>query len=218
MLQSNYSRKLCYTQIKSVEIYFADYRAYAPLELARLTIQLEQRKLPMTKNHAVFFILILVLFALPFAAMAQEGEIAPADEVALFAIPPILLGLMTLNNRSTEALKLYLASAKLPFTPPADVRSLLVLLFSIVFGMASAAVTPTALDWLGASFNPIAAVVVTGFVVSLGAAAFQMVMSLLAGLGNKSVYSTTTTISAPPADSAAPKEAMAAVSAQVAKG
>lgn len=170
--------------------------------------------------HAIAtIILLVVLFVLPFAIQAQEGEIAPSDEVALFAIPPILLALIATNNRVTEGFKLYLASDKLPFTPPADVRSLLVLLFSAFFGMASAFLTPTALDWLGTTFNPIAAVIVTGFVVSLGAGAAQMVLALMASLGaNQAVYKTTTTISAPPPETSdVSAKATMAVAAQEAK-
>lgn len=152
--------------------------------------------------HAIATLLLLaVLLALPLVTLAQDtSETAPASEVALFAIPPVLLGLMALNNRSTEGVKLYLSSDKLPFTPPASVRSLIVLVFSAGFGIVSAFMTPTATDWLGATFNPFAAVVVTGFVVSLGAGAFQMVMSLVSSLGNQSVYKTSTTISTPPSD------------------
>lgn len=164
--------------------------------------------------HAIATIILLaVLFVLPFAVGAQEGEIAPSDEVALFAIPPILLALIATNNRVTEGFKLYLASDKLPFTPPPDVRSLLVLVFSVVFGVISAAITPTALDWLGATFNPIAAVIVTGFVVSLGAGAAQMVLGLMSSLsGNQAVYKTTTTISAPP-EGTSDKAAVASMAA-----
>lgn len=169
------------------------------------------------------FNLLTLLFILAFLALpafAQEGDVPAADEVALFAIPPVLLGLMALNNRSTEALKLYLASDKLPFTPPASVRSLLVLVFSAVFGMVSAFMTPSALDWLGTTFNPVAAVIVTGFVVSLGAGAAQMVMGLMANLGaNKQVYTKTETISTPP-ESSSDKAAVASMQAvsQAAKG
>lgn len=147
--------------------------------------------------HTTILLLLALLLAFPLAAFAQsEGEVPPVT----YVIPPVLLALMAMNNRTTEALKLYLASDKLPFTPPASVRSLIVLVFSALFGMASAFLAPNALDWLGAGFNPYAAVIVTGFVVSLGAGTAQMVLGLLASLGNKSVYSTTTTISAPPAD------------------
>lgn len=155
--------------------------------------------------------LIAILLLLPIVALAQSESDSPSEAV-LFVIPPVLLGLMAANNRVTEAVKLYLASDKLPFTPPVSVRSLIVLVFSILFGIISAAVTPTALDWLGSSFHPIAAIAVTGFVTSLGAGAFQMVMSLLSGLGNKTVYETTTKVSVPP-ETTSDKTAQAAMQA-----
>ena len=120
-------------------------------------------------------ILILASFALP--TLAQDS--IPPEVVATLPIPAVLIGLMALNNRMTEAVKLYLAAKKLPFTPSEDVQRFLVLLASMAVGIVSAAVTPDALSWLGEGFNVYAGILVTGFAVSLGGGAVQMVLSIL---------------------------------------
>lgn len=146
--------------------------------------------------------LILSTFALP--TFAQED--VPPDVIAALPIPAVLLGLMALNNRVTEAVKLYLSADKLPFTPSEDVRRFLVLLASMVVGIVSAAVTPDALSWLGEGFNVYAGIVVTGLAVSLGGGAVQLVLSVLQSLRREHTTvstSSTSTISVSPATDAA---------------
>lgn len=130
--------------------------------------------------NTLTILLILVLFALP--VMAQDGESLPPEQLALLPIPPLLLGLIAANNRATEAFKLYLQSPNLPYTPASSLRSFLVLLASVVIGIALAWVTPNSTEWLGADFAayPLAAILVTGVSVSAGGAIMQIVLSLLA--------------------------------------
>lgn len=158
--------------------------------------------------HLLFaLVLIAVLFTLPFAVNGQEEGVSPELAAAL-PIPAVLLGLMALNNRVTEAVKLYLAADKLPFTPSEDIRRFLVLLSSMVVGIVSAAVTPDALTWLGEGFNPYAAIVITGVAASLGGGFAQLVLSVLASLRREPVVAskeTTVTIDAPVTDPATAK-------------
>jgi hypothetical protein len=151
--------------------------------------------------------LILSTFVLP--TFAQED--VPPDVIAALPIPAVLLGLMALNNRITEAVKLYLTANKLPFTPSEDVRRFLVLLASMVVGIVSAAVTPDALSWLGEGFNVYAGIVVTGLAVSLGGGAVQLVLSVLQSLRREPATvstSNTSTISVSPATDPATAKAV----------
>lgn len=135
--------------------------------------------------------LILASFVLP--VMAQEAD--STEVLAALPIPAVLLGLMALNNRATEAVKLYLTAKDLPFSPSADVQRFLVLIASMVIGIASAAVTPDALAWLGEGFNPYAGVIVTGLAVSLGGGTVQMILSILQSLRREPVVLTSGTSS-----------------------
>lgn len=147
------------------------------------------------KIHSLFAILlILTILLLPsMVSMAQDES--PAPEVVAIALPPVLLGLIALNNRLTEAVKMYLSADELPFTPSPQLRSVIVLISSAVIGVGSAYFTPNATDWLGESFAayPVFAILLTGFSVSLGAGAVQMVLSILGML--QQGKSTTTTLS-----------------------
>lgn len=131
-------------------------------------------------------ILILALFALPI--MAQDTESLPPEVIAALPIPAVLVGLIAVNNRATEMAKLWLKAPNLPINPSPSVQSFIVLVFSIVFGIASAYLTPDALTWLGEPFEPypVAAIVVTGVSVSLGAGAVQYVLALVNRLSKPS--------------------------------
>lgn len=118
----------------------------------------------MNKLHNLFAIVLLILLmALP--VMAQDESLP--DETAVL-VPAVLTGLVALNLRLTEVFKRMLASPQIGYTPPASVRGVLVLVFSIALGIASAWLTPDATSWLPDSFQayPVAAIVVTGFSVS----------------------------------------------------
>lgn len=130
-------------------------------------------------------LLILALLALPI--MAQESESLPPEVIAALPIPAVLVGLIAVNNRATEMAKLWLKAPNLPINLPVDVQSFIVLVFSIVFGIASAYLTPDALTWLGETFEPypVAAIVVTGVSVSLGAGAVQYVLALVNKLSSR---------------------------------
>ena len=152
----------------------------------------------MKKFSTILLLVILLFVLLPMAVFAQEET--PPEAVALLPIPAVLLGLMALNNRITETVKLYLSAEKLPFTPTEPVRRFIVLLVSMGVGIVSAAFTPDALSWLGAEFGayPIPAILITGVAVSLGAGAIQMILSVLQSFRRDStVYETTTKVSTP---------------------
>lgn len=154
---------------------------------------------------------LLVLFVLGFAFPVFAQDELPSEVVTALPIPAVLLGLMALNNRVTEAVKLYLSAEKLPFTPTEATRRFLVLLASMIVGIASAAVTPDALTWLGEGFNVYAGIVVTGLAVSLGGGAVQLVLSVLQSLRREPATvstSNTSTISVSPATDPATAKAV----------
>lgn len=129
---------------------------------------------------ALTLFFILALFALPIMAQDTTPEVAALPAL----LPPVLVGLIALNNRLTDGVKRYLATPSLPYTPNEQIRGFIVLLASVGIGIASAYITPHATDWLGADFAayPLAAIVLTGLCVSLGAGAVEMALSLLNGL------------------------------------
>lgn len=135
----------------------------------------------MKLRNLLLITLILLFMALP--ALAQDStppELAPVAAI----LPPVLVGLIAVNNRLTDQVKRYLATPELPFTPSEQLRGFIVLASSAIIGIVSAYITPHATDWLGAEFAPypLAAVVLTGLCVSLGASAVEMVLSLLNSL------------------------------------
>lgn len=148
------------------------------------------------------FILLIVLFALPFVALAQD-ESSPPEDLALLTIPPVLLTLIAINNRGTELVKGWLKAPQLPFTPSPTLSSFIVGASSIVIGIVSATFVPDALSFLPEQFSkyPIAGVVAVGMMASFGGATAQVLLDLITSLKPKeALYSTTTTVNVPPAN------------------
>lgn len=166
-------------------------------------------------RNLLALVLLLDLFAVPMLAQAQEPS--PEAELPVWALglPSILLGLVAFNFKTTETFKRMLASERFGYTPPKDVQGVLVLVFSVAVGLASAWVTPFATEPILSQYPAmpqLSAVILTGFGVSvLGGVVYE----LLGRLNNSAVYTTSTTISALPADSQAPKETMQAISQAV---
>lgn len=145
-------------------------------------------------------VLLIALFAMPLVALAQDESSVP-EEVALLAVPPVLLTLIAINNRGTELVKGWLQAPQLPFTPSPTLASFIVGASSIVIGIVSATFVPDALSFLPEQFTkyPIAGVIAVGMMASFGGATAQVLLDLIASLKPKAaVYSTTTTINTPP--------------------
>ncbi len=119
----------------------------------------------MNKLHLLFaFTLILLILVLP--VLAQENSPIPDEAVVL---PAVLSALVAFNFKTTEVFKRMLASNQFGGVPHRDIQSVLVILFSVIIGIASAYVTPDATSWLPESFKtyPFFAIVLTGFSVSV---------------------------------------------------
>lgn len=169
-------------------------------------------------------LLLLVLFVLPFVVGAQEAEPSP-EILATLGLPPMLLFLIGVNNRGTQFVKLWLSAPKLPINLTPDVQRVVVSVTSFVIGIVAAIFVPDALSWLPASFlvYPIAAVFLVAIASSFGGALAQYILEVLSGAGkwlaasNQSVYTTSTTISAPPVETPpdAAKQTMATVAQAV---
>lgn len=164
------------------------------------------------KLHTLFALfLLVVLFALPFAVAAQEGEASPELPTWALGLPTILVGLVSFNLKTTEWFKRILSSENLGWTPPKNIQGVLVLMFSVLLGIGSAWVVPNATSWLGDT-QPLYAVILTGFTVSVVGGAVYEVLGRLAP--SKAVYEQTTKINTPSSDTppSTAKETMAAVS------
>jgi hypothetical protein len=169
-------------------------------------------------------VLLVVLFALPFVAMAQDSELPPELPEWTLGLPSVLIGLMAFNFKSTEWFKRTLSSTsdskRVPFELSKDVQGTFVLLFSVGLGLGSAWVVPHANDFVVSQYPDMplwGAVLCTGFLISVVGG---IVYEVLGRLGsNKAIYETKTTISTPQ-ETVSDKAAVASMSAvaEAAKG
>lgn len=114
-------------------------------------------------------LLIIAMLALPVAA--QDDSVPSELPEWAIGLPSVLVGLVLVNFKTTDFFKRMLASEQIGgarLTPPKDVQSVLVLLFSIGVGITSAIFTPDATTWLPEAFQqyPYLAYVITGVSVS----------------------------------------------------
>jgi hypothetical protein len=154
-------------------------------------------KLKKLFNLTTLFLLI-VLFAFPLLAMAQE-EPTPLPEWASF-LPAILTSLVGFNFKATDIFRRMLASNNFGGTPPKDVQNVLVIVFSLLLGIGLVLVTPNAASFVPdiLTTNFWAKVLFTGVSIStLGG--FIHDLSKRVNGGNP-VFKQTTEVNAPPAE------------------
>lgn len=171
----------------------------------------------MKLHNIATLILILVIFALPFAVHAQDDSLPIGSELPPWAagLPSVLVQMVSLNIVGTEVIKRWLANPALPFTPSERTRGLLVILASFVIGVASAFMYPESLSYVSDSVHIALKYLFVGVSVSvLGGFVYDLKSRLSNG---KAVYTTTTSVSTPSSDtSASVAKDTLAVAAQVA--
>jgi hypothetical protein len=147
--------------------------------------------------------LLVVLFALPFVALAQDGETPPALPEWVSFLPTALSALVGVNFKLTDIFRRLLAANEFGgarFTPPKNVQNVIVIVFSLLLGVGLVLVTPNAAalvpDWL-TTWLPLK-VLYAGISISvLGGFVYDISKKLNDG---SSVYKSTTELSAPSSD------------------